>query len=593
MTNLQQRARALGRAVLPPLSVYYALIGVVNVLVAPREPVVGLAIVCAGAMVLTGVAAVLMRVVATRNVHLVLLGAAAIAVGFALSFLALTDDPPQTVIFIMTLLGGACLLLSVRSTALVVVAGTAVWLVVARHFPPAAYVHWLINVIGAGLLAGLISWSRVRLLEDLENEVSEHQQAARALAESEQRFKVMADTAPVMIWIAALDKGWTYVNRQWLDFTGRTVEQELGDGWRDGVHPDDVGTLVETYRSNGHTRRTFTMEYRLRRFDGEYRSVLAVGAPQFGADGEVAGYIGSCLDVTPLKRAEGELVRARDHAVEASRHKSEFLANMSHEIRTPMNVIFGMTEILLDTPLDDEQREFASTVRRSAEGLLEIINDILDFSKIEAGKLELASVRFDLGNVVEDSSASFAPRAAAKQIELATTIARDVPRALVGDPGRLRQVLLNLLGNAIKFTEQGAIVLHVELAAPPGPDVLLRVTVTDTGIGIPPDAMHRLFKSFSQVDGSMTRRHGGTGLGLAISKQLVELMGGEIGVESIAGIGSTFWFTARFAVAPLETATVPPAPPTSVPASTRGARAGGAAAVDITTTSDAHGTRPD
>ena len=253
---------------------------------------------------------------------------------------------------------------------------------------------------------------------------------------------------------------------------------------------------------------------------------------------------GTVQDISERKAAEKEIVAAKDEALRLARSKADFLANMSHEIRTPLNAVIGMSALLLNTPLDSEQREFVSTVRSASDNLIELINDILDFSKVESGKLELENQPFSIHGCIESALDLVAPRAAEKQIELACWIDRGVSEILVGDVTRLRQIVINLLANAVKFTSQGEV--FVSVATHEGPTKLLRVTVRDTGIGIPQDRLGRLFQTFSQTDVSTTRNYGGSGLGLAISRRLVELMNGRIWVESEQVAGRVFISKSRF-----------------------------------------------
>jgi signal transduction histidine kinase len=294
------------------------------------------------------------------------------------------------------------------------------------------------------------------------------------------------------------------------------------------------------------TRRPLETEELSANFDGQPRWDRVIKVAVLDKSSRVIGTQGMFWDVTAAKHAEENLKAAKESAEAAVRAKSEFLANMSHEIRTPMNGVVGMTELLLETELDGQQREFGETIHSSADALLTIINDILDFSKIEAGKLTFEVIDFDLTQTIEGTLDMLAPRAYAKGIELASSIPPNIPTRLRGDSARLRQVFTNLVGNAIKFTETGEVVVWVTKESETATHAILRFQIHDTGVGIPPETQARLFRAFSQADSSTTRKYGGTGLGLAIAKRLIELMNGQIGVQSKEGEGSIFWFIAEF-----------------------------------------------
>ena len=367
----------------------------------------------------------------------------------------------------------------------------------------------------------------------------------------EKRFQYVARAINDTIW------DWNLVTQavNWNSGIGTTFKytsDKVGPGaaWRsERVHPEDrerVESSLQTAIAGGG--ETWSAEYRFLRGDGQYSYVLDRGYVMRDSSGRAVRMIGAMMDITARKQVERETQLAKEAAEAASRAKSEFVANMSHEIRTPMNGVLGMTDLLLDTELDPEQREYAGMVRTSAESLLTIINDILNFSKIEAGKLELEFIDFKLRASIEPTLKTLALRAYQKGLELNCSIEPDVPDALLGDPSRLRQILVNLLGNSLKFTEKGEINLTVQMESGDDAVAILHFSVQDTGIGIPAEEHVRVFEAFTQADGSTTRRFGGTGLGLTISRQLVQMMGGKMWMESVPGQGSTFHFTARFGI---------------------------------------------
>ncbi len=389
----------------------------------------------------------------------------------------------------------------------------------------------------------------------------ERMTAEEKLRQSEEKHRLLVENSHDIIYTLTLDGVFSFVSPAWTQLLGHPVSQVQGQPFPSFVHPDDLPTcigLIQQVLKTG--QRQMGVEYRVRHMDGSWRWHTTRAVPFLDASGVVTGFEGIATDITERKTAEQELL-SLNKALEqqtlvatemvikaemASQAKSEFLANMSHEIRTPMNGVIGMTGLLLDTKLNDEQYHYAALVQSSGEALLTLINDILDFSKIEAGKMGLEALDFDLQNLIEDFVSALALRTQEKGLELAYALDPQIPTFLCGDPGRLRQILTNLAGNAIKFTHKGEIVIRVNLDSETDKTALIRFSVRDTGIGIPEDKLGLLFNKFSQVETSNKRNYGGTGLGLAISKQLAELMGGEVGVKSQAGQGSEFWFTVRF-----------------------------------------------
>ena len=402
----------------------------------------------------------------------------------------------------------------------------------------------------AGLRSGSTP-SNQRVDHEIGHHIAERQRAESALRSSEERYRLVMQATNDVLWDWDLSSDVTLASRPFgklildpaLEREDSLMRMTVSE-WHDLMHPDDRGDLeARILEIRSGRRAQWQAEYRLRRADGSYVTVLDRASVVRDAAGAVVRAVGALTDITERKWVEQLHRAARAEAEAASRAKSEFLANMSHEIRTPMNGVLGMLELVLDTDMTEEQRDYITTARSSAESLLSVINDVLDFSKIEAGKLELDPVPFSLNDAMSETIATLALRAHKKKLELALQVDDETPDALLGDVGRIRQVVVNLVGNAIKFTERGEVVVSVGVDRAAGDDVGLHIAVRDTGIGIPVDKQALIFDAFAQADASITREFGGTGLGLAISARLVGMMGGRLWVDSVPGEGSTFHFT--------------------------------------------------
>lgn len=362
------------------------------------------------------------------------------------------------------------------------------------------------------------------------------------VSEAEDRFRIMADSAPVMLWMSEPDGRCTFFNQVWLQFTGRTMMQETNFGWSEGVHPEDFQLCMDSFIQALSAKTTFTIEYRLRRHDGEYRWILDNGVPRYLNTGEFAGYIGSCIDITERKVLEeereqllaSELVARKEAerlytlAQEAGRLKDEFLATVSHELRTPLNAILGWAQLLLAEESSPEVWQTAlETIVRNGKIQLRLIEDTVDMSRALAGKMELKIVPFDLNLVIYSAVETIRPLAHEKNIDVSIQVPRDRVM-MTGDAERLQQVVGNLLTNAVKFTPQGG---KVQVTCQ-RLDQDMEIQIKDSGIGISPEFLPHVFDRFRQEDGRITRRHGGLGLGLSIVKSLVELHRGTVRAES-------------------------------------------------------------
>ncbi len=380
--------------------------------------------------------------------------------------------------------------------------------------------------------------------------LNQRRKAEENMKTSEKKYNTIVESIEDGYYEVDINGNFTFFNDSLCKIYGYYREELMGVNSKEFLGKENANSDLKDFSNaydftlrTGSTAKSIDLE--IQKKDGTKSNIETSVSPMLDSKGNIIGYRGITRDVTDTKRAN-ELKQAKVAADAANKAKSEFLANMSHEIRTPLNGIMGMTELALDTNIDDNQNYILQTILSESDNLLTLINDILDFSKIEAGKVELETIPFNLGTLIDDISNKFAIRVEQKRLEFNTFLSPNVPLQLNGDPDRLRQILVNLLGNAIKFTHDGEIFIKGELDKDLGDMVKIRFTVKDTGIGISKDKQKTIFEDFTQADSSTTRKYGGTGLGTAISKRLAEIMGGDIGVDGEIGKGSAFWFTVVF-----------------------------------------------
>ena len=379
-------------------------------------------------------------------------------------------------------------------------------------------------------------------------DVTDRLVAESTLRKSEGRFRLLAENSTDMISSLSPTGECLYVSPACQLLLGCGPEALVGVRAQDITHPEDQGRLKRAYRTALVEKRVVTVDSRMRVGLAPWRWFETILKPIYRSEStEVIRLHASTRDISDRKSVEAELLLAKEAAEAATESKSQFLANVSQEIRTPMNAILGMTELALGTDVSEEQREYLATTRTSIDALITLVNDLLDIAKIESGKLELELIPFSLSDTIADTVRTLAVNASEKGLELNYRVPPNLPDAVVGDPGRVRQILFNLVGNALKFTQEGQVEIGVEVEQDADEDVVIHVWVRDSGIGIPADRLETIFEAFTQADGATTRRFGGTGLGLSISMQLVKMMQGRLWVESELGVGSTFHFTARLA----------------------------------------------
>jgi PAS domain S-box-containing protein len=408
--------------------------------------------------------------------------------------------------------------------------------------PTAGYVQGAVDFIFAPVQPDALR-AKVSVFASLFTKAAELATEARAVQTSADQLRLLTEAAPVGIFQTDTENKYVYTNPRWTEIAGINADDAAGQDWDVIIGSEERADITAGLALGARPPTEISRRFEIRPPDSVVRIVQVTSRPIPNAAGGVAGWVGTLADVTAESGAEAAMADARDKATEASRLKSDFLANMSHEIRTPMNGVIGMTDLLLNSDLDAGQRECAEIVRSSGEALMTIIDDILDFSKVEAGKLTIENIEFSVRTVVADVVHLLAPSAEKKGVQLLAGIENTVPAVVRGDPGRVRQVLINLIGNAVKFTSTGEIAVRVSTTRCSDAETVVRFEVSDTGDGIAADKLEAIFAPFVQADSSNSRRYGGTGLGLAITDQLVSLMGGTCGVSSRLGLGSNFWFT--------------------------------------------------